>query len=278
MLKHFLYLLALFLLFPVLVHGDELISVSLGSQKMPMPAGRLDFGLLGGADTASAVLTVTNLSTKSLVLDVFGFGNNVRAVWQKDPSSKPPCTRIELLSQQRASLKIEVTPGGPPGTYTTKRGEARTWENDGWYPVVTISNGAAIATIQIAYVEVAFTFPYDNKLWSDSLPSGLGEWWSPVYNLCLVAAQPHFRLRPGSAHVDLSSENPAHERSCGRWAICTIYKQDDSEVCVHIQVQGHHESDGSKDGHNEVVMFHFTLSASYDFIPQPPPVLGEAFK
>jgi hypothetical protein len=270
MLKHLLYLVALLLLFPVLVHGDQVISVSLASQKMPMPAGRLDFGIVNEGDTKSAVLTVTNLSAKSLVLDVFGFGNNVRAIWQKDPSSRPPSTRIELLSQQQASLEIKVH---IPAEWNS---DSRFPEEKS-YPVVTISNGTAIATIQISYVCIKASSS-DRMDVSGSLPSGLGEWWSPMYNLCLGAAAPHNRLKPGSVRMDLSSENPAHERSCGRWAVCNIYKHDDSDVCVQFQVQGHHESDGTQDGHNEVVMFNARLSASYEFIPQPPPVLGEAFK
>jgi len=280
MLKHLVCLVALLLLFPAIVRGDQLISVALGSQTMPMPVGRLDFGFVGSGDTPSAVLNVTNESDKPLVLDVFGFGNNVRAVWQKDSSAKPPLTRIEIGAHQHAGLEIQMAQGGPPGTSTTiGRLRRNGGENDGWYPVVTISNGSVIAaTIQIAYIPVGTTSQYNNSNSSDSLPSGLGEWWSPVYNLCLGPAQQNFRLRPGSAQVDLKSENPAHERSCGRWAICTIYQQDESAVCAHIQGQGHHEPDDSKDGHNEVVMFHFTLNASYDFIPQPPPFFGEALK
>ena len=99
----------------------------------------------------------------------------------------------------------------------------------------------------------------------------------PVYNLCLGPAQQTLDSDQ-AARKSIWNPRTPHTNVAVVDGPFVLFTNRTNQLSVHIfEVQGHHEPDDSKDGHNEVVMF-LTLNASYDFIPQPPPFLGEALK
>lgn len=234
------------------VYGENLVSVSMNGKSMPMPTGVLNFGFGSEGATGTVDVTVKNVSSRDLVLDAFSFGDNIKAVWKIDPPSPPPITRVRMLRGQAVDLAITLL-------FDDKVHQ---------FPVVTISQGTLIATIEIGYT-IINTLP-EHRRFRTALPSGLGEWWSPNYHLCSGPALPHRALDPNSVVLEMFSENKDHPRSCGSWAKCSIVQKDNSDVCADTTIQGHHENDGSKDGHNEVLTIYLTLDSTYNFVPIEP--------
>ena len=102
------------------------------------------------------------------------------------------------------------------------------------------------------------------------LSSGLGE-WSAGYRLCLGLSGKHHTLIPGTVAFMMGSRGD-HPRNCASFSHCKAVETDDKDVCENFDVEGHHEGDGTKDGHNEVIQFVATLWADYNFVPDKPQI------
>lgn len=238
--------------------AQETISMSLGGQNLPIPGSLIYFGQVPDDDTTQTyTVDVHNGSAHQLTLDAFSYGENLRAEW-KSATPKPPATRTTIPPRASVELLVNV----------------KFKSNLPQIPFVAISNSSKVlATIGMGYF--ALVGSGEHREVQQSLSSGLGEWWSPIYTLCLGAAGPHRSLEPSTAKFVIASVG-GHPRSCvGQgYSECTPTQADDNNVCENFKVQGHHQPNGTHDGDNEVIRVNATLSALYKIVPDTPQIFA----
>lgn len=249
----------------VAMPAQQAISLSFEGAKVPLPASMIDFGLILNSDTTKTFsLMVQNKSKRKLTLDAFSYGNNLKAVW-KSGATNPPATRAIIPIGGTEELLVNVNFTNNPNVTS----------------MVTISEKKLIASVGVVYYQLlGFLTPGDprgpvpegaqRRMVQQMLSSGLGEWWQS-YRLCLGASGEHFTLIPGSPAFIIGSHGD-HPRNCASYSHCNPGEAGDTDVCETFEVQGHHEPDGTKDGHNEVLQFVATLWADYKLVPDKPQI------
>jgi hypothetical protein len=223
-----------------------------------VPESVLEFGVGLDGDSRSATLLVHNVSPAPLILDAFSFGDNVLAMWELGIYDKPPSTRIALPKGAAGKLNIKAL-------IDSKVDHV---------PLITISReGTVLASIALDYTLVAQeTIDVRNM---QVLPSGLGEWWSPYYELCLGPAPPHRTYVAGSADFHMVSNDHDHPRNCGAWAVCEMQEEDDDNVCMAFSIQGHHQPDSLfNKGEDKVIYVQNYLKARYKLVADNPTVVN----
>jgi hypothetical protein len=176
------------------------------------------------------------------------------AVWSTSAGHTGPATRTVIAPGATETLLIKLI---------FNRNAPR-------LPVVTLSNrGTMWASIVLVYVVVE-SADLPRQASTNILPSGLGEWWSPWYRLCLGKSDSHHTLIRDSVSFSLQSEDPNHIRGCGAWAQCRISQADDNDVCADFTVQGHHETNT-----DELVHFRGMLGARYRLVETAEPKVGK---